>query len=141
MKMKLSFSRSAVNSAFFFLLFLCMGTFATAQSVTVTPNSGTELTVLKDYSFMAKSAALTKLQAELSTLNANVPSGGAAEATHSVRIEFLLKAGKALKNGESVHTALVAGNNAANSAVSRFSSSININTSAILSEYAELFSI
>lgn len=141
MKMNFSFIKDA-GSAFLVLLFLCMGTFASAQSFTAS-NSGEELSILKEYSdsFVGKSAALNLIGSELQTLNSSTPNGGVAEATHSVKRAFVKSAGAVLKADGDVLSALSAGNNAAIAAGGHFASGINVNTESILIYYAELLSL
>lgn len=141
MKMNFSFFKNAV-SAFLLLLFVCMGSFATAQSLTVNTASDSNLEVLKPYSenFVNSDKAIENLYAELALLDSTTPAGGVAEATHSIKRTFVLNAGQALKMGGDVLGALVAGNSAAVAANGNFASGINVNNNDILVYYAELLS-
>lgn len=141
MKMNFSFFKNAV-SAFLLLLFVSMGSFASAQALSVTPN-GESMEILKAYSedLVDASKALEDLNAELAILNSQNPAGGVAEATHSVKRAFVIKAGQSLKMGGTVMDALVAGNAAGNAANGNFASGINVSNDDILIYYAELLSI
>lgn len=141
MKMNFSFLKNA-GSVFLLLLFLCMGSFATAQSMSTSPSSGVSVSILKGYNnFVSKSQALEIFGAEMATILVTNPAGGQAEATHAVKKAFLIKAANVLKMDGSIMEALTAGNNAAIATVQTFGNSVNVNTDNILIYYAELVSL
>lgn len=141
MKMNFSFFKNA-GSAILLLLFVCMGSFASAQSFTSTSAIDVSVEILKDYSGNLVSAdkAVETLYAELALLNSTNPAGGVAEATHSVKRIFVLSAGETLKMGGDVLEALVSGHTAAIAANNNFAAGITVSNDDILVYYAELLS-
>lgn len=138
MKMKFSFIKNAVLSAFLLLFFVCVGSNVSAQSFNT--DGSQNLPALKEYSgsFLDKAAALNTFKAEFDELNASVPNGGIAEATHSVKREFILSAVMTLKMDGTVETALTTAYHKAVAVSSNMA--VNVNNDAILTYFADLLS-
>jgi len=138
MKMKFSFIKNAVLSAFLLLFFVCVGSNVSAQSFNM--DGSQSIPALKEYSgsFLDKADAVIAFQAEFDGLNSSVPNGGIAEATHSVKKEFILSAVMTLKMDGTVETALTTAYYKAVAVSSNMA--VSVDNDAILTYYADMLS-
>jgi hypothetical protein len=144
MKMNFSFASNKAKSrgvftAFALLFFFLLSGFSlTAQSLTTKAYSNSEKTYSND--FPTKAVMLADIKTSLDVLRSEKPTNPLVEATNSVRMTFLVEAGKALKsqNMEPLAALTLAQSLAA---VRAQDFNFNINTQQMFVEYYNLFSL